>query len=100
VALLAAKQRTGVAPLGRYITTHVPSMARLLNAARPFLAHLVFSNKKAWWHIYANTSNMLSFLTHIRAQGFFVTVRAGTAYREMKMKNVYYILYVEYCIMI
>jgi len=32
VARLAAKQQTGVAPLGRYITAHDPSMARLLNA--------------------------------------------------------------------
>jgi len=31
---LAAKLRTGVAPLSRYIITHGPSMARLLNAAR------------------------------------------------------------------
>ena len=37
---------TGVAPLGPFITAHVPSMARQLNA--PFLAHLVFANEKAW----------------------------------------------------
>jgi len=34
VARLAAKQQTDVAPLGRYITAHGPSVARLLNAAR------------------------------------------------------------------
>jgi len=34
VARLAAKKQTGVVPLGRYITAHGPSMARLLNAAR------------------------------------------------------------------
>jgi len=34
VARLAAKQQTGVASLGRYITAHGPSIARLLNAAR------------------------------------------------------------------
>jgi len=34
VARLAAKQQTGVAPLGLYITAHGPSIARLLNAAR------------------------------------------------------------------
>jgi len=48
VARLAAKKQTGVVPLGRYITAHGPSMARLLNAARAILARLVFSNKKAW----------------------------------------------------
>jgi len=34
VARLAAKRQTGVAPFGRYITAHGPSMTRLLNAAR------------------------------------------------------------------
>jgi len=34
VARLAAKQQTGVAPHGRYITTHGPSMTRGLNATR------------------------------------------------------------------
>ena len=34
VARLAAKQQTGVAPFGRYITAHGPSMARLHIAAR------------------------------------------------------------------
>jgi len=34
VARLAAKQQTGVASLGCYITAHGPSMTRLLNAAR------------------------------------------------------------------
>jgi len=33
VAHLAAKQQTGVTLLGRYITAHGPSMARLLNLA-------------------------------------------------------------------
>jgi len=32
VARLAAKQQTGVAPLGCYIADHGPSMARLPNA--------------------------------------------------------------------
>ena len=27
------------------------------------------------------------------SQGFFVTVRAGTVYREMKMRNVYFVCY-------
>jgi len=49
VARLAAKQQTCVVPLGRYyITAHVPSMARLLNAAQAILARLIFSNEKAW----------------------------------------------------
>jgi len=34
VARLAAKQQTGVAPLGLYITAHGPPIACLLNAAR------------------------------------------------------------------
>jgi len=34
VAYLAAKQQTGVAPLGGYITAHGPSTACLLNAAQ------------------------------------------------------------------
>jgi len=34
VARLADKQQAGVAPLGRYITAHGPSMSRLLNAAQ------------------------------------------------------------------
>jgi len=34
VTRLAAKQQTSVVPLGRYITTHGPSIACLLNAAR------------------------------------------------------------------
>jgi len=34
VARLTAKEQTGIATLGRYITAHGPSMARLLNAAR------------------------------------------------------------------
>jgi len=34
VARLAAKQQTGFAPLGCYITAHGPSMARLLIAAQ------------------------------------------------------------------
>jgi len=34
MARLSAKQQTGVVPLGRYITAHGPSMARLLKAAR------------------------------------------------------------------
>jgi len=34
LARLAAKQQKGGAPFGRYITSHGPSMARLLNAAR------------------------------------------------------------------
>jgi len=34
VARLAGKQQTGVAPFGRYIAAHGPSMARLHIAAR------------------------------------------------------------------
>jgi len=34
MARLAAKQQTGVASLGCYITAHDPSMARLLNVAQ------------------------------------------------------------------
>jgi len=34
VARLAAKQQTGVVPLGCYITAHGPSRARLLNATQ------------------------------------------------------------------
>ena len=37
-----------------------------------------------------------TMITHY--QGFFVTVHVGTAYREMKMKNVYFEF--EYCIII
>jgi len=33
VAHLAAKQQTGIAPLHYYITTHGPSVVRLLNSA-------------------------------------------------------------------
>jgi len=29
--------------------------------------------------------------TFMHTQGFFLTVRAGTAYREMKMRNVHFV---------
>jgi len=59
VARLAAKQTTGVAPVGRYIiynymrffqriTAHGPLWPAYLMRHRPFLARLVFSNEKAW----------------------------------------------------
>jgi len=34
IAHLAAKQQTGITPLGRYITSHRPFMANLLGVAR------------------------------------------------------------------
>jgi len=50
VARLAAKQQTGVAPLG---LNTLPHMARLWPAYLmwhgAYLAHLVFSNEKACW---------------------------------------------------
>jgi len=37
VARLAAKQQTGIAPLGSYITAHGLSMARLIHVARAII---------------------------------------------------------------
>ena len=52
VARLAAKEQTGIVPIGHYITTTLPPMARLwptyLMRHGPFLARLVFSNEKGW----------------------------------------------------
>jgi len=47
VARLVAKQQTGIAPLGRYITAHGSSIAAYLTRHGPFLARLVFSNEKS-----------------------------------------------------
>src|SRR6218665_1830524 len=66
VAGLIAKQQTGIASLGRYITAHGPFMARPWQAYSmrhgPILARLVFSNAKAcihtiytYIHAYAHT---------------------------------------------
>ena len=50
MARLAAKQQTGVAQFGRYITAHGPYMARLHIAARAIFDPLIFSDEKAYLH--------------------------------------------------
>jgi len=47
VVRLAAKQQTGITPLGCYIAAHGPCTARLLNVALAIFGPIVFSNEKA-----------------------------------------------------
>jgi len=47
LARLAAKQQTGIAPLGSYITAPGPSMARLINAARAIIYGLAHTKLPA-----------------------------------------------------
>ena len=76
VARLAAKQQTGVSLLGRYITAHDPSMARLLNAARAIFGPAGISNEKACLHmeltLYKWRWKRLSSATHQAYKSFIL----------------------------
>jgi len=86
VARLTAKQQKGIAPLGRYITTHGPSKARLLNAAGPFLAHPVFSNEKAWQQLNRDNKNIAVQISS--CQTYFLNHQVKKSYVDVLQSKV------------
>ena len=58
MARLAAKQQTGGAPFGRYITAHDPSMARLHIPARAIFGPPGIFKWEGLYEVYPTTINV------------------------------------------